>query len=379
MQFFEIIKQDESSRARMGILRTGHGDIHTPAFLPQAATILTRVINPRELSFWGAEAAFVSTYHLAAKLGEKIISKSGGLHAFLGLPGPLFTDSGAPCARGFGTLGFDLNPKNITVTGKGIAYQAGDNRQIKTITPESSIESQIGFGSDIVQYLHFMPSSSSAIKNKIWRRVTADWGKRARRSFEKTIRGRPEPEIPKVFGCVSPVLSEKDLRTQVLDLVALNVDGCSVRLSEKISVKSLKSSINKISSVLPPNLPLHISGLSQAWQFAAAIAQGADLFDSLSPNEFAFRGELFLTKSGGRKGHVLDIKKSVYKKDAAPIDSVCDCYYCLHHSRSELHALFASSDSAGFRFASMHNLRFVLNRFAQIRRAIEYGSFSEFF
>ena len=359
-------------------MHTMRGDIHTPAFLPQAATILTRVINPRELSFWGAEAAFVSTYHLAVKLGEKIISQSGGLHAFLGCPGPLFTDSGAPCARGFGILGADLRPKNITVTDKGIAYQAGSNRQIRTITPESSIESQIGFGSDMVQFLHFVPPSSGTIKNKMWQQATADWGKRARRCFDKMIRGKAAPEIPKVFGCLSPALSPTDLQRQALDLVSLKVDGFSARFSEKISVKSLKSAMDKISTVLPPNLPLHISGLAQASQFAAAIARGADLFDSLSPNEAAFRGELFLTKGGGRQGQVLDIKKPVYKKDAAPIDSACDCYYCLHHSRNELHARFAEGDAAGFRFASMHNLRFVLNLFARIRRAIEYGSFSDF-
>lgn len=356
-----------------------HGDIHTPAFLPQAATVLTRVVNPRELSFWGAEAAFVSTYHLAAKLGEKIISKSGGLHAFLGLPGPLFTDSGAPGTYGSGVLGADFRPKNITVTDKGIAYQAGDNRQIRTITPESSIESQLGFGSDIVQFLHFVPPSSSPAKNKMWQQATADWDKRARRSFDKMIRGQAAGAIPKIFGCLSPALSESDLQRQALDLVSLKVDGFSARFSEKISVKSLKSAIDKLSNVLPPNLPLHISGLSQASQFAAAIARGADLFDSLSPNEAAFRGELFLTKGAGRPGQVLDITKSVYKKDAAPIDSACDCYYCLHHGRQELHAHFAAGDAAGFRFASMHNLRFVLNRFAQIQRAVEYGSFSDFF
>ena len=82
---FEILKKDHKSKARLGLLKTLHGDIHTPAFMPIGTKATVKTLSSDEVASLGAEVILANTYHLWIS-GDETIKKAGGLH--IAIPHP---------------------------------------------------------------------------------------------------------------------------------------------------------------------------------------------------------------------------------------------------------------------------------------------------
>src|SRR3989344_8067097 len=94
MQTFEVKTKDSQTQARTGLIKTAHGEVKTPVFLPIGTKGAVKSIAAAELKFWGAEMLLANTYHLWQRPGDALIAKAGGLHKFMNWKGAIFTDSG---------------------------------------------------------------------------------------------------------------------------------------------------------------------------------------------------------------------------------------------------------------------------------------------
>src|SRR3954468_5860013 len=171
-EMFQIIKKDPSSKARTGIIKTAHGDVHTPVFLPIGTKGAVKSIAAEELRFWGAEMILANTYHLWQRPGDALIAKAGGLHQFMNWKGAIFTDSG-------GFQVFSLG-KMVKVTDQGVKFQSDVDGSTHILTPESSVQIQLNLGSDIALVLDEFPGFPATEK---WVKATVErttmWAKRA--------------------------------------------------------------------------------------------------------------------------------------------------------------------------------------------------------
>ena len=89
---FKITKT--SGKARRGELKTAHGTVQTPAFMPVGTAATVKAMLPESVASTGAQIILGNTYHLMLRPGAERIAQLGGLHRFMGWYGPILTDSG---------------------------------------------------------------------------------------------------------------------------------------------------------------------------------------------------------------------------------------------------------------------------------------------
>ena len=139
---FEVLKTCKQSGARLGLLHTPHGDIHTPVYMPVGTVATVKAMTPREMLEIGTEIMLSNTYHLHLRPGEDLIREAGGLHKFMSWPKPILTDSG-----GFQVFSLSGIRK---IKEEGVAFQSHLDGSHRFISPEISMDIQHALGSDIM-------------------------------------------------------------------------------------------------------------------------------------------------------------------------------------------------------------------------------------
>ncbi len=380
MSYFDILKKDETSKARNGVIHTAHGDIHTPAFLPIGTKGAVKSVTAEELKFWGAEIVLANTYHLWQRPGDGLIYKAGGLHSFMNWKGPIFTDSG-------GFQVFSLS-KMRKVMEAGVTFQFDLDGRTEILSPEKSVDIQANLGSDIALILDDFPGYPFEYeRSKESIALTKRWAERAIKEFQKIIiDGDPINPGQKLWGIVQGA-SFPDLRKQsALDMVALGfeafaIGGVAVGEPHKEMMLAVEASIPH----LPETSPKHLLGVGTPFNIVQAVARGCDTFDCVIPTREARHGRLYISQKLKVKSEksvvegytTINIQNEQFKEDFTTIDSACDCYLCLNHTKAYLRHLFATGEPLAIRLATMHNLKFYLNLMGKIRKAIQYDYFDE--
>src|SRR5437763_14474780 len=115
-----ITARDPGSRARAGVLRTAHGDVRTPAFVPLATKATVKGLEPREVAALGYDIVLGNTFHLFLDPGHELIAQLGGLHEFMRWSGPIITDSGGfqVFSRGHGGVADEIKSHPTRSTGR---------------------------------------------------------------------------------------------------------------------------------------------------------------------------------------------------------------------------------------------------------------------
>src|SRR3989344_666577 len=383
--FFQIKKKDPKSRARLGGLRTAHGEVQTPAFTPIVTKATVKVVTSEELKFWGAGMILANTYHLWLKPGDTLIHNAGGLHKFMGWDGPIMTDSGGfqvfslgKPDRKFAGHSEGRKPFSVEVSEQGVSFQAGDDGSKQVLTPEKSIQIQSNLGSDIALILDDVPGYPATRKHIVKSiNITYGWAQRARKHHEKITAESVNPG-QKLYGIIQGGFYE-DLRKKSLEqMKSIGFDGYAIG---GVSVGEPAEKMYQVLDFTIPHLeedkPRHLLGVGTPEQLVAGIAKGCDTFDCVIPTRNARHGQLFVSAKLGRGYKVMNISRKKYEKDFTPVDNTCDCYLCTHHTRAYLRHLFAANELLGIRLATMHNLKFYLNLMAKIHRALKYESFGE--
>jgi queuine tRNA-ribosyltransferase len=353
---FEVA--NTSGSARRGRLRTPHGDIDTPIFMPVATAGTVKGLTPQQLrQDVGAQILLANAYHLALRPGAQLVRQLGGLHAFMGWDGPILTDSG-------GYQIFSLAPLR-KVSDRGVEFRSHLDGSSLFFSPEDAIRVQVDLGVDILMVLdECVPGDAPRREAERAARRTIAWAARSQRA--QTAPGQL------VFGIVQGA-AYSDLRLQqVRELVALDFPGYAVGgLSVGEDHATTMRLAEETAAALPDRRPRYLMGVGRPEDLIRFVGMGYDMFDCVLPTRNARNGMLFT--SGGP----LNIRLARYSDDARPADAQCSCYTCAHFSRAYLRHLASSNEMLGGQLASLHNLHFYLRLMADMRAAIAADNFAD--
>jgi queuine tRNA-ribosyltransferase len=367
---FRILNRDGA--ARRGELRTPHGLVQTPAFMPVGTRGAVKAVTQRDLEDLDAEIMLGNTYHLYLKPGDGLIARCGGLHRFIGWNRPILTDSG-------GYQVFSLAAMR-RIREEGAEFRSHIDGSQHMLTPERAVDIQAQLGSDIAMVLDecvASPGGPEPAREAMQRSVR--WAQRAR-ARQLQLRHDPasapgvlvtnpgQAQFGIIQGGIYPDLRTESVQATVeLAFEAYAIGGLSV--GEPVEV--MYDVVAHTTPLLPDERPRYLMGTGMPDDLIECVARGVDLFDCVLPTRNARNGQLFT-----RRGPLV-IKNARYAEDVSPPDPGCGCYTCRHFSRAYLRHLFIAGEMTAATLNSLHNLYFYLDTMKRIRDAIVLGSFEQ--
>lgn len=355
---FTILQQDKATKARLGILKTAHGEIETPTFMPVGTQGTVKALSPQELKEAESQIILGNAYHLYLRPGLEIIKNSGGLHKFISWDRPILTDSGGYQIFSLASL--------RKVKDEGVEFQSHLDGSKHFLTPEKVIEIQNILGSDIMMPLdecvHY-PSSKDSSRVALER--TTYWARRSKLAHKKYLQNGNGQLL---FGIVQGATYE-DLRRQAAEeIVAIGFDGYALGGLSVGEPKDLRYNMMIFTlEFLPKGSVRYLMGLGMPEDILEGVRAGVDLFDCVIPTRYGRNGTAFT--SGGK----LVVRNAIFASDTKPLDLACDCYSCKNFSRSYIRHLFNAEEILGLRLVSYHNVYFYNNLLKNIRQAIKEG------
>jgi queuine tRNA-ribosyltransferase len=364
MKHFEVIKTDPATRARICRLKTAHGVVHTPVFMPVATQGTVKAVSQQDLKDIGTECILSNTYHLYLRPGLDVLEKFGGLHNFMGHQGPILTDSGGYQVYSLSNL--------RKITENGVHFTSHIDGSPHLFTPERVIDYQARIGSDIRTCLDVCvesPATREAAADAL--KKTKVWAERSVKHFRATTAHIEGAAKPLLFGIIQGA-AFPDLRREAALHMAetVNPDGFAVGgLSVGETKNQMHAALAVVTENLPKDRPVYFMGLGSPEDIWEAVEFGADMFDCVLPTRNARNGQVLTSR--GR----FYVKNAPYKKDESPLDPDCDCYTCKNYSRAYLSHLFKAKEFLMNQLLSIHNLRFLINQTKIMREAIKNGNF----
>lgn len=346
--------------ARAGLLRTAHGVIPTPIFMPVGTVGSVKAVAPDDLAAIGAPIILGNTYHLYLRPGDELVARRGGLHRFASWPGAILTDSG-----GFQVFSLSSLRK---IREEGVEFRSHIDGSRHMFTPESVVRIQRNLHSDIMMVLdECVPYGADYAYTERSVGLTTRWAARARAAW-------PAGSGPNLlFGIVQGGFFEDLRRRSAEELRALDFDGYAIG---GLSVGESKAELHDLLRLTAPLLPVgkarYLMGVGTPLDIVLGILAGVDMFDCVLPTRNARNGTLYT--SLGK----INIKRREYAEDDGPLDPACDCYACRTFSRAYLRHLFVSRELLSFRLNSLHNLTYFLRLARGAREAILENRFAAY-
>ncbi len=360
----EVVKTDPTG-ARRGVLKTPHGAVETPFFMPVGTQATVKGLRNEALEELGAEIILANTYHLYLRPGHEAVRNLGGLHKFMSWPRAILTDSG-----GFQVFSLSELRK---VTDEGVRFRSHLDGSEHMLTPEKAAEIQLALGSDIAMVLDECietPAPRDKAEAAVAR--TTAWAKRARAFFlEQASRNGELAQWQ--FGIVQGATFAHLRRASAQQLLELDFPGYAVgglAVGEPHAVTCEMT--GEVTALLPRDRPRYLMGVGKPEQIADYVALGVDMMDCVLPTRAARHACLYTSE-----GRVL-IKNARYAADQRPPDPSCSCSVCRRYTRAYLRHLFAARELTAAILATHHNVHFYLDLMRKIREAIEFGNLANF-
>jgi queuine tRNA-ribosyltransferase len=353
---FEFNLVATCGEARAGVFKTPHGDLPTPVFAPVGTQATVKTMTPRDLRELGASLVLANTFHLYLRPGSELVARLGGLHRFMGWPGPLLTDSGGYQVFSLKTL--------RQVDDDGVTFRSHLDGSTHRFTPEKVITIQEQLGPDIAVCLDECAPPLDRAYNEQALARTHTWAARCRAAHRRADQA--------LFGIVQGGIFA-DLREQSARFIAsLDFRGHAIGgLSVGESKEQTYATLDLLNDCLPQDKPRYLMGVGTAQDFFEAVARGVDIFDCVLPTRLARHGAALIR--GGR----LNLKNAQYAADESPIEAGCTCYACQTFTRAYLRHLLVADEILGLHLLSIHNLHFLLNLMQDIRASILDGTFNQ--
>ncbi len=354
---FELHATD--GRARAGLLRTAHGDVETPVFMPVGTKATVKTLHPDEVAALGAQILLGNTYHLHFRPGDELIRELGGLHRFMGWDGPILTDSG-------GFQVFSLRDTIARVDDDGVTFRSVYDGSETRFTPELAARIQANLGSDIAMCLDQVPAAD------VSRRDLADAVRRTT-EWAKAQLDAPRADGQLRFGIAQGGTDRELRRRSTEEIAALGFDGNAIGGLAIGEDRGLTfETTDWVTELLPDTKPRYFMGIGDPEGILEVIEAGVDMFDCVLPTRTARTGSA-LTRTGR-----LNLRNARFARDPAPLDERCDCPACTRFSRAYIRHLVNQDEVLGLRLLSLHNLRFVVDLTREARVAIERGAFASY-
>ncbi|SDN32237.1 tRNA guanosine(34) transglycosylase Tgt [Desulfonauticus submarinus] len=354
---FKLVAKDKQARA--GVLRTAHGEINTPIFMPVGTQASVKSLSPNDLIEAKAQIILGNTYHLYLRPGDELIRDLGGLHNFMSWPKPILTDSG-------GFQVFSL-AKLRKLTRDGVEFSSHIDGSKHFFTPEKVMQIQKNLGSDIMMVLdECVPYGADYDYTRSSVGITTYWAKRCREFYPS---GKQL-----LFGIVQGGFF-KDLREEsARQITNIPFDGYAIG---GLSVGEPKAQMIEFlyftAPLLPEDKPRYLMGVGKPLDILEGIRAGVDMFDCVLPTRNARNGTLYTSKGK------INIKREEYKRDLSPLDPECNCYTCRNFSKAYLRHLYTSRELLAYRLNTLHNITYFLNLVNQARASIFNGTFENFY
>ena len=362
MSIIRITKKDKDTKARLGILSLGHGEVETPAFMPVGTNGTVKGIYHDTIRRIGYRIILANTYHMYLRPGTEVLEDFGGLHNFSSWDGNILTDSG-----GFQVFSLSGLRK---IKESGVTFQSHIDGSKHVFTPEKVVDIQSIIGSDIAMVLDVCTPPGIEHRNaqEAWR-VTKNWAERSieeRNRLGEKFRGN-------LFGIVQgnfykDLRKESALAISDMDFPGIAIGGLSVG-EEKNEFEDM---LAYTAEYVTEEKPRYVMGIGSPDYILAAVENGIDLFDCVLATRMARNGGLF-TDDG-----VIALKKAQYKFDHGPIQEGCGCTLCREYSRAYMHHLIKCNEMLGGMLATEHNLQYLYDLMIRIRKAIAEDRFAEF-
>ena len=356
---YELIKKDEATGARAGVLHTPHGSFPTPIFMPVGTQATVKAVSPDELKELGAGIILSNTYHLFLRPGMELVREAGGLHKFMHWDRGILTDSGGFQVFSLGEL--------RKISEEGVTFRSHIDGSKQFLSPEISVEVQTALGSDIVMAFDECvpyPADYDYAKQSLAR--TLRWAKRCKDAMTRDDQG--------LFGIVQGGMYE-ELRIESakalveMDFPGYAVGGLSVGESKDLMYEMLELSTEH----LPKDKPRYLMGVGTPDCLVEGVARGIDMFDCVFPTRVARNG-MAMTWTGR-----LVMKNQAFTHDHEVLEQGCGCYACRNgYTRAYIRHLVRAGEIFGLRLLTLHNLYFLQAFMRAMREAIVENRFAEF-
>lgn len=360
---FKVEAKDGSTKARAGVLRTAHGEISTPCFMPVGTGGTVKGVLPRDLKEdVGAGIILGNTYHLYLRPGTSVIQQAGGLHRFMNWDRPILTDSG-----GYQVFSLAANRK---LSEEGAVFKSHIDGSKHFFSPENVMEIQRAIGADIIMAFDECtpyPADHKTAEKSM--HLTHRWLERCIARFSETasLYGYEQLLFPIVQGSTYP-----DLRRMSAEVIASSgMEGNAIGgLSVGEPAEVMYEMVEVVNEILPEAKPRYLMGVGTPVNILEAIERGIDMFDCVMPTRNGRNGMLFTSEG------VVNIRNRRWMDDFSPIDSGIPAGVSNSFSKAYLRHLVISGELLGLTLASIHNLAFYLWLTTTAREKIIEGSFS---
>ena len=359
---FKVLAQDKNGPARAGVLSTPRGDVLTPTFMPVATQASVKALDSDDMRRLGVNAILSNSYHLYLRPGLEVMKAAGGLHKFMDFDGFILTDSG-----GFQVLSLT---KLRQVDDQGVTFKSHIDGSTHRLTPESVINVQRGLGSDAwttLDELSPFPSEEPVLKLALER--TMRW---IDRSVPEVLKARAEGVKCLFFPIFQGALYPELRKISAAHMATVPGDGVSIGgLCVGEPKEQTWSSLAATSALLPQARARYLMGVGTPRDLWDAVASGADMMDCVYPTRVARNGQVM-----ARTGKY-NVTTARCRQDFTPLDPECSCFVCARYTKAYLGHLSRADELIVHRLISYHNLHFMEEIMATIRKSLMEGRFTE--
>jgi len=361
--FFRLQQVDSSTKARAGTIKTHHGEIPTPVFMPVGTAGTVKGVQQRDLKHdTNAYIILGNTYHLNLRPGTELLINAGGLHGFMNWDRPILTDSG-----GYQVYSLADTRK---IKEEGVYFRSHIDGSKRFLSPETSMDIQRAIGADII--MAFDECTPYPCEKRTARKsmeMTHRWLKRCITHLESNppLYGYEQHLFPIVQGSTYP-----DLRKESAEFIA-SVD-CAGNAIGGLSVgepaEDMYEMTEAVCDILPKDKPRYLMGVGTPVNLLECISLGVDMFDCVMPTRNARNGMLFTSEG------IINIRNEKWKDDLSTIDPNGLSYVDKDYSKAYLRHLMISKEMLGAQIATLHNIGFYVNLLREARSKILDGTFS---
>jgi queuine tRNA-ribosyltransferase len=364
---FNVEHTDPASQARAGRIKTAHGEIETPVFMPVGTAGTVKAVPQDMLERLDARVILGNTYHLFLRPGHETVFQLGGLHKFIAWDRALLTDSGGYQVFSLGEL--------RKIREDGVEFRSHLDGSKQFLSPEVSMRIQHALGSDIVMCFDEctpFPATRNQAQESL--ELTTRWARRSRAEFDRLNGTALSTAVnPSLFGINQGSVYE-DLRRQSLErLLEIGFEGYAIG---GLSVGEEKSQMYDVTEFVAPRLPAdkprYLMGVGTPEDLIECVARGVDMFDCVMPTRNARNGQVFTSRGK------MNIRNAKFARDERPLDPGCECMVCRRYSRAYVRHLYNCGEMLASMLCSYHNLAFYLDSMRSIRQAIGLGEFARF-
>ncbi len=344
----------QRGKARLGTIRTVHGEFETPVFMPVGTQATVKSVLPEDVLRTGSKIILSNAYHLYLRPGTETVKAAGGLRRFMNWKGSTLTDSGGFQVMSLGST--------VKVTDEGASFRSHIDGSEVFFSPEISVRAQVDIGADIIMcFDQCVPYPvSKEVARKAMVRTTL-WAERA-----KSV---PVPRSQALFGIVqgsvwTDLRKESALSLSRLDFPGYAIGGLAVGEPKKDFYEIVRSTVG----YLPEDKPRYLMGVGHPLDLIEGSLSGVDMFDCVLPTRNARHGRAFTFEGG------LNIRNRKFAGDYGPLEESCDCVTCKGFTRAYLRHLLVAGETLASTLLTIHNLRFFQRLMERIRESILEGT-----